>query len=350
MWGNIMKAIFLNFLILLIILTACQRDKSPLSNLVTQYYPSHEFEWTADTLAPPDAYQVFLYDIWGTDENNVWAVGHSDRNRYQIWHWDGNLWRNVQTNIVGDRPSYSEIFGFSEYDFWIVGSAGYYGYVLHYNNGWERVDNNDLEHCYSVWGTSSRNLFIGSRHGLIYKYDGEHFIHYETGRNILITTIWGLDSGEIFAIGVNNENQPVEPPIRYLFKYTSDQFVLVDSLDLTAPGDQTIGMDLWGTDMNNLYSPTGEGLTKYINGKWLVQFYAYVWRIYGSSPQNIFTGGYYDIIYHYNGIDWKEVYSGNEVAGGVWGMWCNEDYVFVIQHPDYFTRILRGKQKMNVRR
>lgn len=329
---------------------SCERNKSPLSTsgdtgTVNPNYPSHDFEWTADTLAPPDAYQILLKDIWGTDENNVWCVGHSDLNKYQIWHWNSVQWRNVETHIMGERPSYSEIFGFSENDFWIVGSAGYQGYVLHYDGAWNRIDTNDLEHCYSVWGTSSQNLFIGSRHGLIYKYDGDQFIQYDTGRNILITTIWGLQSGEIFAIGVNNENQPAEPPIRYLFKYDTDKFTLIDSVVRVTPYVETIGMDLWGTDINNLYSPTGNSLTKYANGEWVTQFYAALWRVYGSSPYNIFTGGYYDKVYHYNGVDWAEVYSGNEVLGDIWGIWCNDDYVFVIEHPEYFPRILRGKQK-----
>ena len=322
----------------------CEKDKSPFGNEPEQFYSSHEFEWSADTLVPPDAYQVHLTDIWGTDEDNVWAVGHSDRNKYQIWHWDGRNWQNVQTNIIGDRPSYSEIFGFSENDFWIVGSAGYHGYVLRYDHGWERVDNNDLEHCYSVWGTSSQNMFIGSRHGLIYKYDGEHFVRYETGRNILITTIWGLHSGEIFAIGVNNENQPTEPPIRYLFKYSTNHFVLIDSLVRTSPGDETIGMDLWGTDLNNLYSPTGNSLTKYVNGKWVTQFYAPLFRIFGNSSNNIFAGGFGSALYHYNGIDWKPLNFNEPINESIWGIWCNDEHVFVIQDFNWGVKIFRGKK------
>ena len=344
-----MKRMVLTLLILTISIT-CQRNKLPFSVEETQYYPSHEFEWTADTLAPPDAYQVFLYDIWGTDENNVWAVGHSDLNRYQIWHWDGETWKNVVPDVKGPRASYYEIFGFSENDFWIVGTAGYSGYILHYAGSWNRVDNDNLQHCYSIWGTSSQNLFIGSRHGLIYKYDGKKFIQYDTKRNILITTIWGLQTGEIFAIGINNENQPAEPPIRYLFKYTLDQFVLVDSLILTSPGDQTIGMDLWGTDLDNLYSPTGEGLTKNINGKWVFQFYAPVWRIFGTSPQNIFTGGYGGIFYHYNGMNWQRLHFNDSVKESIWGIWCNDKYVFVIQDLGYYARIWRGKLKGKIRR
>jgi hypothetical protein len=225
------------------------------------------------------------------------------------------------------------------------------GYVLHYNGSWKRVDNNQLSLCMSVWGSSSQNLFIGCNKGLIYKYNGQHFIRYETERNLQIHTIWGLDSGEIFAIGINNDNQPAEPPIRYLFKYVPDKFLLADSLILTLPGNQTFGLDLWGIDMNSLYSPTGDGLTKYINGEWIVQFHSTtLYRIFGSSSNNIFTGGFKGVFYHYNGNDWKRLYFNDSLEESIWGMWCNDKYVFVIQDLGYYTRIWRGKQKANVGR
>ena len=136
-------------------------------------YPSHDFEWSIDTLAPQDADQISMFDIWGTDENNVWAVGHSNRRKYQIWHWDGQDWSNVEPNISGDRPSYYEIFGFAENDFWIVGGVNIdTGYVLHYNGNWGRMDGYELSFCLSIWGASSQNLFIGCNKGLIFKYDG----------------------------------------------------------------------------------------------------------------------------------------------------------------------------------
>jgi hypothetical protein len=124
LWGNHKSEIcnlhtfFIFASFLFIFHFSCERDKTPLSlSSESNSYPSHDFGWTADALAPPDALQVFMYDIWGTDENNVWCVGHSDLSAYQIWHWNGETWKNVKPNITGDRPSYYEIFGFSENDF-----------------------------------------------------------------------------------------------------------------------------------------------------------------------------------------------------------------------------------------
>ncbi|HHG86367.1 MAG TPA: hypothetical protein ENJ82_16570 [Bacteroidetes bacterium] len=348
--NDVMNRMVLTLLILTISIT-CQRNKLPFSVEEPQYYTSHEFEWTADTLAPPDAYQVFLYDIWGTDENNVWAVGHSDLNRYQIWHWDGETWKNVVPDVKGPRASYYEIFGFSENDFWIVGYTSVdNGYVLHYDGSWRRLDNNELTLCMSVWGTFSQNIFIGGNKGIIYRYNGEKFTRYETGRNLQIIAIWGLASDEIFAIGVNNDNQPADPPIRYLFKYKPDQFILIDSVIFKPNMEKTIGIDLWGIDINNLYSPTGNSLVKYKNGQWVTQFNAPLWRVFGSSPHNIFTGGYGGIFYHYNGVNWQRLHFNDSVKESIWGMWCNDNYVFVIQDLGYYARIWRGKQKGKIRR
>jgi hypothetical protein len=334
------------FLLSLFIIAGCERDSTPFSPW--DYHPSHDFEWVADTLAPPGVGSVYMYDIWGTDQNNVWTVGGSAPVYYQIWHWNGKHWYSVEPKASLEIPTYQEIFGFSEKDFWIVGYiSNDMGYLLHYDGSWQRVNNNELSLCNSIWGTSSQNIFIGCNKGLIFKYNGQEFIRYETGRNLQITTIWGLRSGEVFATGVNNDNQPAEPPIRYLFRYESDQFILVDSLIRTNPGDETIGMDLWGTDLNNFYSPTGSSLTKYVDGKWVTQFYAPLWRVFGSSPNNVFAAGYNNTFYHYNGTDWAQVYPiDEEVYGGIWALWCCYNYVFAVQHTANFTRILRGKNSM----
>lgn len=342
------RILFIPLFLVGLLIISCERDKTPLGagNNQQQEYPGHDFEWTADTLTAGDAFQIYMYDIWGTEEDNVWCVGHSDLNAYQIWHWDGKCWRNVDPKIQGPRASYLEIFGFAENDFWIAGYTSIYnGYLLHYDGSWHRMDNDELPMCMSIWGSSSQNLFIGCRNGIILRYDGEKFTRYYTGKNLQINTVWGLKSGQVFAIGNNGDNQPAEPPMRYFYKYEKNKFVLIGSINQSLPGDDTIGMDLWGADINSLYSPTGNSLTKYENGKWVTQFYAPLFRIYGSSSNNIFTGGYGSALYHYNGYDWAALHFNDPINESIWGIWCNENYVFVIQDLDNVERIFRGKRK-----
>jgi len=119
---NIITKILLPVLIILFLISC---NENPTSAQKGPDTTSHKFTWTVDTLTAPDAWQILIDDIWGTDENNVWAVGHSDDYDYQIWHWDGETWKNISPVLQNIRPSYHQIHGFSEDDIWIVGRAIY---------------------------------------------------------------------------------------------------------------------------------------------------------------------------------------------------------------------------------
>ena len=96
---------------------------------------------------------------------------------------------------------------------------------------------------------------------------------------------------------------------------------------------------------------TLSSLTKYVDGKGVTQFYAPLWRVFGSSPNNVFAAGLNNMFYHYNGIDWAQVYPiDEEVNGGIWALWCYYNYVFAVQHTANFTRILRGKNILSERK
>ena len=200
------KPILISFALIPILALKCTDsiiDDGPVTN-------TPKFEWVTDTLWARDAQQIYMYDIWGTDKNNVWVVGHSDRTKYQIWQWDGQEWKSINPQIVGYRPSYSEIFGFSEEDFWIVGSCAHLfpgdsldtkGYILHYDGAWKRIDNNNLPKCMSVWGTSSNNMYIGCYEGILLRYDGSNFYKYYSGVDAQIHSIWGIGDSIVYALG-----------------------------------------------------------------------------------------------------------------------------------------------------
>ncbi|MDD3557747.1 MAG: hypothetical protein PHW27_04165, partial [Melioribacteraceae bacterium] len=52
---------------------------------------SHNYVWEEYTIGESGA----LYDVWGTDENNVYAVGGVRINdtTYGVIHWDGTQWK-----------------------------------------------------------------------------------------------------------------------------------------------------------------------------------------------------------------------------------------------------------------
>ncbi len=338
------KKLILIFILPCIFFAGCETDRNPIE-FMEDDTTSHNFVWTADTLHAEEALQIFLYDIWGTDEDNVWAVGHSDDSDYQIWHWDGDKWSNINPGIRGTRPSYFEIFGFSQNDFWVVGlgitgdSSG--GYILHYDGNWNRVDNGDLPTVSSVWGTSSSNIYFGCHFGVIVKYNGTEFIQYKTENDVHFRCIWGFNDSTIYALankvvdlGNNHYNS-----IGVFYKYFDNNFVLIDSADHY---DKGFGMDLWGYDENNFYSASN-GVYKYINNQWVNEFYSStIYGVFGSSPNNVYAGGFQNSFYHFNGDNWKKIESIPSSLNN-WAIWCKDDYVFVVQDFGYYRRIVKGK-------
>jgi len=94
--------------------------------------------------------------------------------------------------------------------------------------------------------------------------------------------------------------------------------------------------------MNNFYSAS-DGVYKYNNGEWIQEFSSTtIYAIYGNAPNNVFAGGYQSTFYHYNGDNWKKINFGDGLIETIWGIWCNEKYVFVLQDLGYYARILKG--------
>ncbi len=144
------------------------KDTSSIITARTLAPTSHDYTWQEYTIGDFG----ILYDVWGTDENNVYAVGDININNeyYGVLHYDGSSW-----DVVVDTVGGSAIYGFGPEDIWVIGGA-----VYHYtDNKWVRLDasvnnghitilddilfrNNPYT---SIWGTSSSNLYLGNQVG-----------------------------------------------------------------------------------------------------------------------------------------------------------------------------------------
>ncbi|MFQ5631413.1 MAG: hypothetical protein ACE5I1_21785, partial [bacterium] len=56
--------------------------------------PRH-LTWTVDTLRYPDSFQTLMYGIWGSSPNDVYAVGHTNVVRGNMYHYNGKSWQDV---------------------------------------------------------------------------------------------------------------------------------------------------------------------------------------------------------------------------------------------------------------
>ena len=174
------------------------------SNIVTQKTlapTSHNYTWQEFTIGDA-GFSNTLYDVWGTDENNVWAVGTVMINdtAYGVLKWNGVEW--LPEKRIGGLQT---IFGFNENDIWVAGNG-----IWHYNgNLWIDYDNiirnpgfYDNGPYTSIWGTSSSNLYLGNAWGKIIHWDGSKAsVVYENSNSIPITDIYGLSRNFILATG-----------------------------------------------------------------------------------------------------------------------------------------------------
>ncbi|MCZ7609356.1 MAG: hypothetical protein M5U17_04260 [Ignavibacterium sp.] len=179
--------------------TGERKDTSNIAETKTLAATSLNYTWQEFSLGSGDNPNV-LYGVWGTDENNVYAVGGVTINDtvYGILHWNGNQWNPVKKN-----GGFQAIIGFSATDIWAVGSG-----VWHFNGSvWEEYTHRDPiiqdnRGFTSVWGTSSNDLYFGSSGGTIVHWNGSKAqVVYTNPSIVQVKDMDGYASDLIIGVG-----------------------------------------------------------------------------------------------------------------------------------------------------
>ena len=169
------------------------------------------------SLSLPAATGGPLYGVWGTAANNIYAVGAGGR----ILRYDGTSWTAMAspTNRTLVRVS-----GSGPADVWAVGDS----VVLRYDGTqWATVSGSDdfrdlLSHVPTVaeqqpgsnrpeyqgifqlglWVRSRNEVYVGSEHGNIVRYDGRSWYNMTGGQRFFrrVTSISGLTGGCALAV------------------------------------------------------------------------------------------------------------------------------------------------------
>ncbi len=243
-----------------------------------------------------------IRDVWGTNENDVWAVGgvRIDTKFYGGFHWDGNTW--LLDSTVGG----SAIYGFSSDDIWAVG-----GGVFHYNgSGWERVDGKTVgggsvpldtvlyenSPYRAVWGISSNNLYLGGDNGKVIHWNG-------TKGNVILDMIDPIN--DIY--GSSQDNIWVLARDISIGEHPISHFNGIEWINTTLPND-LVPITIFTTSEDTVF--IGGNSVYYKNGmEWtdfgiseIGAFYA----LRGISSNDLFAVGSWGKVYHYNGFNWKK--------------------------------------------
>ena len=276
---------------------------------------SHNLTWHTDTLG---IYPSDLRDVWGTDENNVYAVGfieysYSPYKYTAIIHWDGEKWSSMDY-LEGYLNS---IYGFSKNDIWAVGywQVDYtqYSLITHWDgNKWTTWKLQQFGRLDGVWGTSSSNIYAVGARGLMLRYDGNTWKKEQSNTQIDLWDIFGLSNNQVYAAGYQDSSGS-----GILLQYDGNLWKTVAKGETIPDSTMLYGAfsSNWDNSSDKLYlvgSLSYEGTP----GNWKLSDIPYntpgdnivglarMNRVRGNNNNNIFICGYYDLIVHWNGISW----------------------------------------------
>jgi hypothetical protein len=263
---------------------------------------SHDIEWRIDTLGQPGN---FLKDVWGFDDNNVYAVGginHNDGGTTLI-KWDGINW-NYHSFPDGSANS---IFGFNNNDLIIVGEWANRGFAGHYNNSnWTEYKSDYFlskgDTVYSlnaVWGSSPDNVWAVGQRGTIIHWDGQE---WRKAKNIderySFWDVWGFNENTVYAAGNERNNETV------LYFYNGSNWEKI----FTGESIGTRRSSVWGPYEEMFYLIDYRHYIFQNKIPALIGFKGRrspISKIRGEGINNIFTVGDFTEIFHFDGLSWK---------------------------------------------
>ena len=280
--------------------TGERKDTSNIVETATLDTTSHNYTWQEYVIGE---WQSALYDVWGTDENNVYAVGIIRMNgqNYSVLHYDGVEWSPIEDTVGG-----SSIFGVSSTDIWVVG-----GGVYHLENGeWTRKDaksvNNQLipldavlfnnSPYTSVWGTSSSNLYLGNEWGKIIHWDGSKASVVSSSEGETIKNIDGISSD--FIIGVGTDLTPPGITVYYNGLSWSNYPNVDNTYSLNSVAIINQKNICFGGD--GIFQTKRGGFSKIVSTGYYVRDIEY-----NKATGEIVAAGDFDGVHIYNGMRWK---------------------------------------------
>lgn len=302
---------------------------------------SHEFSWEIDTIG---MFQSSLFDVWGTDKNNIYAVGfvylsYSPYHATNIMYWNGSNWNPIDY-LEGDLIS---IYGFGKSDIWVCGAwmidNNAYALISHWNGDrWQTWKFNQYPALLSIWGTSSQNMYAVGDKGLILKYNGLNWQQISTNISQNLYEIYGISENEIYAVG---NSYPDFKTI--VLKYNGLGWKKpVENISGKPQGELA---SLWGSKSNKFYIDIYSGY----DSTWTIFGWpndnTFIDKIRGTGENNIFAVGSFDLIMHYNGTSFKRYDFYKKPNGGrLFGIYAAEKSVFIVGSENAKGIVYRGFQ------
>lgn len=159
----------------------------------------------ARQLTPGFAGQV-VFGVWGTSDDDVWAVGGFAGRDGFAWHFDGEAWTSVPLpdelprTSEGEIPAILKVWGRASDDVWLVGGLGT---ILHWDgSALSLVPSGTQQQLFTVHGNANTVVAVGgAASGVLVRDDGEGFVDDTPPGAPLLQGVTVDDEGSVWVAG-----------------------------------------------------------------------------------------------------------------------------------------------------
>jgi hypothetical protein len=313
-----------------------------------------------------------MSDVWGSSPNDVYAAGHCDDLRGDLWHFDGKNWTTVKLSnmdggLITGSINVGGLCGQGANDIWGIGYRlftnlspppnFYDSSLIVYFDGshWREVRVSGGRMLLVIRSVANNDIWAAGHFNTLFHYDGVQWkrdtlpVNVPADTYFDINVLMPISADDVYASGYLKWDY-LPNSIYYLFRRQNGQWSIVDSARIQ-PGliEYKWGVgDMWMSPSGTLYS-CGGGIYRQSGGQWdrIYNPSTYLYRIVGTSDDNIFVVGDYNTILHYNGTDWYQFPQFSQTLAGFHGIWTNGREVFIVgftsdSYPQK-TIVLHGK-------
>jgi len=200
----------------------------------------------------------------------------------------------------GNAYLYS-VWGTSTEDLFAV---GYGGGIMHYDGTtWTAMASPTTDALYGVWGAASNDVWAVGRGGLVLHYDGSTWTAVNVDTDIELYVAWGSGPSDVFVCGQDGA----------MLHFDGSTWTSMS----TGLGEGTALMWVNGSGPNDVYACSDMGNVLHYDGATWTDISNelpvdpasewYYYAIWSSGPENVWVVGDGGMVLHFDGTAWTQV-------------------------------------------
>lgn len=141
---------------------------------------------------------IGINGIWGTSDDNIYAVADVDYYQSIILHYDGTNWTAMETDA---EETLHDIYASGEDDIYAVGNDGT---ILHYDGlSWNCLESPVTRDLKSIFKVDGDNIYaVGNCGTILCSVDGITWNEMESNSEKNLWSVWGSSKSDIYAVGI----------------------------------------------------------------------------------------------------------------------------------------------------